>query len=412
MKPKFIKYKIKEIKNSNISESEKKEEIRKLLEKEKDRESQNEKIQNKEFLIELVWIAIILIVFAIIGGTGILEKKIWANLFFCALFIVVIAVFIYWGYKCIKEIYQKKHWANILKREAEELRKKCEELCDIAECDLKVKRNKIQISYFLFFISAIVPWFIFLYYLYASESPQEYVMYIFLGVYSMIFVFWTNKMDKTKKEYVSLYKQKVISKFIKDVNDSMEYREKGKRKIANDYKYVGFDMTDKNILRIDIEDYCSENINEHKMEMADIVAYEYFDIGRYKRGDTLFKGNFMVITASKKYERVEVRLNKFKFLDSRKKINIGDEKFCKYFKVYAESNEIEECLSSSMIEFLSDFREKYDIDFEIIFEDKIYIKFYTDDIFAPKINRKAMDQYSIYKFFALTKFAREIEKIL
>lgn len=412
MKPKFLKYKIKEIKNSNISEPEKKEEIRKLLEKDKERELQNEKIQNKELLIELVLIALILLVFAIIGESGILENKMGANVFFCVVLVGVLVVFIYLGYRCIKEIQRKKCWESILKEEAVEFQKKCEELRDDAKYELKVKRNKIQINYIIFFISVMAPWCLLFYYLYASEAPQEYMMYIFLGVYSIIFVSWDNRMDKIKKEYVSLYKQKVISKFIKDVNDSMEYRENGKRKIANDYKYVGFDIADKNILRIDIEDYCSENINEYKMEMADIVAYEYFDIGRYKRGDTLFKGNFMVITTSKKYERVEVRLNKFKFLDSRKKINIGEEKFCKYFKVYAESNEIEECLSGSMIEFLSDFREKYDIDFEIIFEDKIYIKFYTNDIFEPKINRKAIDQYSIYKFFVLTKFAREIEKIL
>ena len=61
---------------------------------------------------------------------------------------------------------------------------------------------------------------------------------------------------------------------------------------------------------------------------------------------------------------------------------------------------------------IADFRETYKIDFEICFKDKIYIRFYTGNMFEPKMFGKIEDNYSVYQFYVITKFAKElVEKL-
>lgn len=86
-------------------------------------------------------------------------------------------------------------------------------------------------------------------------------------------------------------------------------------------------------------------------------------------------------------------------------------KFDQYFKVYAENDmEAKKYITTELMEFLADFREKYGIDFEMFFEDKVYIRFYTDNMFEPNTTGKIVDQYPAYKFYVVTKFAKEFAK--
>ena len=57
------------------------------------------------------------------------------------------------------------------------------------------------------------------------------------------------------------------------------------------------------------------------------------------------------------------------------------------------------------------FRERYGIDFEMIFEDKIYIRFYTKNMFEPQIKGKIVDKFSVYQFYVINKFAEEFIEI-
>ena len=65
-----------------------------------------------------------------------------------------------------------------------------------------------------------------------------------------------------------------------------------------------------------------------------------------------------------------------------------------------------------MLQFITDFKEQYQIDFEIIFKDKVYIRFFTGEMFEPKIFGKIYDKYMVYKFYVVTKFVKEfVEKL-
>lgn len=87
-------------------------------------------------------------------------------------------------------------------------------------------------------------------------------------------------------------------------------------------------------------------------------------------------------------------------------------KFNKYFDIYAEE-EANKFLTTDFLNFIADYREKYDIKFEIAFKDKIYIKFYTEDMFNYRYMRKnETDIVSVPQFYVITKFIRELVKIL
>lgn len=220
-------------------------------------------------------------------------------------------------------------------------------------------------------------------------------------------------VEKAKKEYKSIYKKDVVNTFVKTISSNIEYSEKetNRSRIRSSYRHCCFDNADELRYRIDAEDYCTENINSVNIEMADVVSYEHYSgRGRYDR--VFFTGNFMVINTNKEYERFEIRLNKFKLFNKRESLEIDNQIFNKYFKIFTDNSiEIQKYLTPYVIDFLVDFRERYGIDFEMIFEDKIYIRFYTDNMFEPKMKGKIVDEYSVYKFYVITKFVREfVEK--
>ena len=125
-----------------------------------------------------------------------------------------------------------------------------------------------------------------------------------------------------------------------------------------------------------------------------------------------FNGNFVIIDKTRNYNIKIHSVNNENYY-GKSHITIDNLEFNKYFKVTAENEEdIQQYLTPSLIQFIADFREKYGIDFEIIFKDKIYIRFFTGDMFEPKMFGKIVDEYSVYKFYVITKFAKElVEKL-
>lgn len=225
-------------------------------------------------------------------------------------------------------------------------------------------------------------------------------------------------IKNTKKEYKKLYMKEIIGKFVKIAGSGFEYDAEGTNlsNIKNDYIY-SFQDTDVNYsfrtrYIVIAEDYYSGNIDGVNIKMADVVSYKLFTEGRGRTYEKIFfTGNFMTIDMNKKYERFEIRSNKFKLFDKAETLEVDNQKFEKYFKIYAgEDENIKDTITPALIEFLADFREKYGIDFEMFFRDKVYIRFYTDNMFEPKTTRKIVDKYSVYKFYVITKFAKEFVK--
>lgn len=409
----YLKDKIEEIRAKDISDEEKIKEIKKLVEGIQTRRKESTKKQERQTIALFFIIIAILVLSAIFMS---LHIDLRCYLYYGAFLLAGIVAFIYRVYKKIKLTKKENHWKNVMKQETVNLQNLCEDLCNNINIDLKRKKNKIVLSKLVFGIGIVLPLCI-LFYLILEHNDYlaEAISYIliFSFMYAILVTVLMDNVREVKKEYKALYKKEVISSFVKSVSSNMEYSEAepDKSKLKVDYSYIGFDIAYELRLRINVEDYCTGNIDGINMEMADIVSYvHYGGKGNYEK--ILFTGNFMVLDTNKKYEKFEIRLNKFKLFNKREFIEVDNQNFNKYFKVYANNNvNTQEYLTSYLIDFLTDFREKYGIDFEMIFEDKIYIRFYTDNMFEPKMKGKIVDEYSVYKFYVITKFAREfVEK--
>ena len=64
------------------------------------------------------------------------------------------------------------------------------------------------------------------------------------------------------------------------------------------------------------------------------------------------------------------------------------------------------------MKFLLEFRNKYKINFDIIFKDKIYVRFYTKKMFPFKIWGNPISEESIYQLQTIMKFTEEIIEVL
>ena len=141
--------------------------------------------------------------------------------------------------------------------------------------------------------------------------------------------------------------------------------------------------------------------------MADIRSY--IDA---KHNTELFKGIFMILDVGKNYEESRILKNKINLFDKKELIDTDNELFNKYFEIHAYDKDNVNYLTPVLIEFIANFRERYKINFEIVFKDKVYIRFYKKDMFEPKMFGKIEDEYSVYQFFVMTKFAKEFAEKL
>lgn len=432
----YIISKIREIEAKDISDEEKKKEIEKLVEDAKKRreEENNVKINKKAIGLILVIAIFLGVLMGVISSTNFFlrikkycEEEIFLKynyyLSTYAIFLLVaLVVFVYCVYKKIKLVKQEKHWKSVMKDETTNLQELCENLCNDTSFELKRKLKKIKTYKWVSILSIILP-LVFLYALvlmHVNNMPIYGMITLFMEflALSIVLVIMPHFIKDAKREYKNLYMKEVISKFVKIISGNLEYsnEETDLAQIKNNYIYSFTDVKRTYTMYgeyiLGAEDYFSGNIDGINIKMADVVSYEYYTRrkgGSYEK--ILFAGNFMVLDMNKKYERFEIRLNKFKLLYKAETVEVDNQNFNKYFKIYArEGTNIQETVTPSLIEFLADFREKYGIDFEMFFEDKVYIRFYTDNMFEPNTTGKIVDQYSAYKFYVVTKFAKEFVK--
>ena len=181
------------------------------------------------------------------------------------------------------------------------------------------------------------------------------------------------------------------------------------KSIRTDYTKSGLDKEEYNDIKVD--DIISGYINNDKfIEMADIYVSKYIN---YKRIKKIFKGSFVSIEYKNTYA------DNFKILDKTQIINQDmvveyNNKFDKYFstefEIYKEPSKM---LTADLKEFIADFREKYKIKFDIsVKENKIYIRFFSGDMWKANLSKEHIDKMSIYKYYVITKFAKElVEKL-
>lgn len=206
-----------------------------------------------------------------------------------------------------------------------------------------------------------------------------------------------NKRNKGKK-YSDEYKERIIKNFISLYDSNLTYYTKIEDAEFLKEKYIQAQMDNRNFNYFSVDDYV--------IGRADGLSIEFFNAYICSKDTDLFSGVFATITLNKKFNKKIRIINKgiagsyYLNNESLKSVKMDNQKFDELFDVYAE-----DAISGMMIlthdimELIENFYNNNNTKLDIsIIDNKIYIRFFTGNIFEPLIYRNSMDKtyLSIY----------------
>ena len=233
----------------------------------------------------------------------------------------------------------------------------------------------------------------------ALLAPFMLAGMIFLGV-------------KHRRIYKKTYKEQVITKFVKLVDENLRYSLYGRVGDDMKNKYLVSDFEKKAFNRFSSEDYVDGKIDgKIYAEIAELDVDYAFTKKKRKFREDLFKGMFAVIRSEKDLSAwVKVTKNKFKFFMSRNKLETDDTLFEKIFDVYTDNRSVaHQIMQKEMREILMRFYVEYDLRFEVMFKENIiFMRFFTPSMFEPKLFGNSMDKKLLFTYFNIIKFISEV----
>lgn len=252
----------------------------------------------------------------------------------------------------------------------------------------------------------------------------------FVGIFiAILFLSWG---EKYKKDYVKIYKENILPSFIKLINPNLEYYYK-KHEKYEDYKpynvrteieneYLNADFDGSNFDYIEEEDWVKGQIEENNFfKVTDIKVYEeYIDGDGDRRRRAHFKGLFLSIENNKNIETcLKININQNNQIEGAEKyqVTMDSSEFEDIFDVYCDDKVLAmRILTTDVMELIMNFYKKYYILFEICYRNnKIYTRFFVENMFEPGTITSSMDIKSLYMYYAIVEFAmnfsREINKL-
>jgi len=125
-----------------------------------------------------------------------------------------------------------------------------------------------------------------------------------------------------------------------------------------------------------------------------------------------FKGLFVVIECNKDINSyVMIKGKGLKYIQDDY-IDMDSEVFNEYFNVFSDDKILAmRLLTPDIMEMLVEYREKYNLQFEIaIRNNKIYIRFFTGDLFEPSIFGDPMNKELLITYYCVLEFSLELTK--
>ena len=233
----------------------------------------------------------------------------------------------------------------------------------------------------------------------ALLSPFLLAGMIFLGI-------------KHRRIYKKTYKEQVITKFVKLVDENLRYSLYGRVGDDMKNKYLVSDFEKKAFNRFSSEDYVDGKIDgKIYAEIAELDVDYAFKKKKRKFREDLFKGMFAVIRSEKDLSAwVKVTKNKFKFFMSKNKLETDDTLFEKIFDVYTDNRSVaHQIMQKEMREILMRFYVEYDLRFEVMFKENIiFMRFFTPSMFEPKLFGNSMDKKLLFTYFNIIKCISEV----
>lgn len=215
------------------------------------------------------------------------------------------------------------------------------------------------------------------------------------------------------KEYTNLYKTKMLSNFVTLIDKNLVYKNSTSPIVYLDYRNADFERFDKLI--------CDDLITG---EFENNVCFKISDIvTKQKRTNKhghdyyidSFKGLFSTISSSKDINTsIKIIKNKKNFINSSHKVDLDNSEFEKYFDVYSDDKILSmRLLTSDIMEYLIDFCNKYNTDYEIIIKNNmIYFRFFTGSMFEAPLLKNSMNENLLLYYYLIIKFVFELSKLI
>lgn len=294
-----------------------------------------------------------------------------------------------------KQVYDKLYEEHIL--ELENMRKK-----------VRIREIFKYICLLLFFIGYFVMDFDGVLFSQTIDMVISLIGFISLILF-MVLVF---RSRKYKKSYKLSYKKEIVSNFIKLLNPNLEYKPitDNPQQILDYYRSANFDNKTFNKFYCDdyIEGFITDDIY---LKMTDVHIRRETGSGKNRHVEEIFQGLFAITKCNKNIgTTVKTSKNKMKILEKKDRVEMDSNEFEEYFDVYSQNKIVAmQILTSDIMEMLLNFYKKYQLAFEIIFENStIFLRFFTGPMFEPKIFGNSMDKELLFIYFETIKFTTQL----
>lgn len=242
---------------------------------------------------------------------------------------------------------------------------------------------------------------------------------ILAGVYIICVLKTFAEKERYKKNYTSLYKNKVVRDFIKTMNSNLDYSPECTQRLimGNKYKAAGFDLKDFNIVKSD--DYITGNLGYNSfLEMAELKLIS--DRGKEDEisvRSLVFNGVFAYIKMDKDLKKsIKITRNKRIHMlnQTYRLIEMDSQIFENYFDVYGDDKILTmRIITPELMDELVGFYEKYKIDFDICMQgNSIFMRFFSGQMFEPTVIKNSMEKEYLFMYYCIFKLILDVvEKI-
>ena len=240
-----------------------------------------------------------------------------------------------------------------------------------------------------------------------SEGIDSFIKWMTLispiALTGMIFI-----AIKHRRIYKKIYKEQIISRFIKLVDKNLRYSLYGRVGDDMKNKYLVSDFEKKAFNRFESEDYVDGKIDGRiYVEIAELNVDYAFKKKKRRYREDLFKGMFAVIRSEKDIGAwVKVTKNRFKFFALGNRVETDNMAFEKIFDVYTNNKSVaHQLIQGDMANILMQFHKDYDLRFEVMFKENIiFMRFFTPSMFEPKLFGNSMDKKLLFTYYNMIRF--------
>lgn len=241
---------------------------------------------------------------------------------------------------------------------------------------------------------------------------------LLLTLVGLIIVIILGANPKKEKDYKLTYKRNIINRFIKTVNNKLEYNSEvwDVSTLRKEYKNANFNNESFNMFYAD--DYIQGLLDDkYYTQMSDLnIQRKEVHHHNGRRTETtieVFKGIFAKTECDKDIGTcIKISKNQLKLFRNKDRVEMDSQEFEKYFDIYSEDKILTmQLLTSDVMTTLIDFYEKYKIDYEIVIRNNtIYMRFFTGSMFEPKVFGNSMDKKLLFSYFCILKFIVDVTK--